>query len=129
MDPGRSQDVRLVARCLTLWANHYLELYKKKTVITDLFYDLRSGELLLDLLVILFSCDSSKDSGQLTVGKLNNLTAVLAILQRERVSVDTELVTAGRILQGEVEPTLAEVPSQHLTAGQATPQAGKGRGQ
>ena len=109
MDPGRTQDVTVVSRCLTLWANHYLELYKKKTVITDLFYDLRSGELLLDLLVILFSCDSSKDSGQLTVGKLNNLTAVLALLQRERVSVDTELVTAGRILQGEVEPTLSLV--------------------
>ena len=107
MTPGPARDVRLMSRCLTLWANHYLDLHQKKTVITDLFYDLRSGEVLLDLLSILFSCDSSKDSGQLTVGKLNNLTAVLALLQRERVGVDPELVTAGRILQGELEPTLS----------------------
>ena len=109
MSAGRTQDVSLLARCLTLWANHYLDLHQRKTVITDLFYDLRSGEILLDLLLILFSCDSSKDSGQLTVGKLNNISAVLALLQRERVSVDTDLVTAGRILQGDLEPTLSLV--------------------
>ena len=115
MSPERTQDVTQMSRCLTLWANHYLDLYNKKTVITDLFYDLRSGEILLDLLSILFSCEATKDPGQLTVGKLNNLTSVLALLQRERVVVDPELVTAGRILEGEVEPTLSLVWSLAFT--------------
>ena len=115
MSPGRTQDVTQMSRCLTLWANHYLDLYYKKTVITDLFYDLRSGEILLDLLSIFFSCEATKDPGQLTVGKLNNLTSVLALLQRERVVVDPELVTAGRLLEGEVEPTLSLVWSLAFT--------------
>ena len=115
MSAGRTLDVTQMSRCLTLWANHYLDLYNKKTVITDLFYDLRSGEILLDLLSILFSCEATKDPGQLTVGKLNNLTSVLALLQRERVVVDPELVTAGRILEGEVEPTLSLVWSLAFT--------------
>ena len=86
-----------MSRCLTLWANHYLDLRDKKTVITDLFYDLRSGEILLDLLLILFSCDSTKDSGQLNIGKLNNISSALALLQKERVNVDSELVTAHKV--------------------------------
>ena len=98
-----------MSRCLTLWANHYLDLRDKKTVITDLFYDLRSGEILLDLLLILFSCDSTKDSGQLNVGKLNNISSALALLQKERVNVDRDLVTAHKVLQGDAEATLSLV--------------------
>ena len=104
-----TEDTPHRARCLTLWANHYLLRQQKRTVITDLFYDLRSGEILLDLMLILFNCDCTKDSGQLNIGKLNNISSVLALLQKERVSVDGDLVTAGRVLQGHVEATLGLV--------------------
>ena len=119
-----TEDTPHRARCLTLWANHYLHRQQKRTVITDLFYDLRSGEILLDLLLILFHCDCAKDSGQLNIGKLNNISSALALLQKERVSVDGDLVTAGRVLIRSVRKSSCgrmKKRGQQLRAASVTP--------
>ena len=93
--------------CLTSWINH--QLRPRHKIVTDLLYDLRSGDLLLDLVNSLHDGDQLvqvQDTGGLSMAKTANIATVLFHLQRERVRFDTDLVTAQLLIEGHKEATL-----------------------
>ena len=93
--------------CLTSWINH--QLRPRQKIVTDLLYDLRSGDLLLDLVNSLHHGDQLvqvQDTGGLSMAKMANITTVLSHLQRERVKLDTDLVTAQLLIEGHKEATI-----------------------
>ena len=74
-------------KTFSAWINRKLEKCGSGRRVTDLYYDLRDGHVLLSLLETLTGSHMARETGGLRVHHLANTAAVLGCLQRQRVAV------------------------------------------
>ena len=95
-------------KTMTKWINSQLERSGHRTSVTDLYYDLRDGRVLLELVETLTGKKMSREKGSLRIHMLSNVTTALkAVRDEQRVSLVN--ISASDIVDGNPKMTLALV--------------------
>lgn len=96
-------------KTLTKWINSQLERSPgHRFSVTDLFYDLRDGRVLIELIEVLTGKKIQKERGSLRIHMLSNVTTALKTVRDEqRVSLVN--ISASDIVDGNPKMTLALV--------------------
>ena len=69
------------------WINSQLASKGRKEFVTDLYYDLRDGHVLLSILEVLTCRTLRRERGDLRVHRLSNISAVLGVLRENKVKL------------------------------------------
>jgi hypothetical protein len=107
LEAGGLKDIQ--KKTFTKWINSQLERSAESRVtVTDLYYDLRDGRVLLELLQVLSGKKISRERGSLRIHMLSNVTNALKVVRDEqRVSLVN--ISASDIVDGNPKMTLALV--------------------
>jgi hypothetical protein len=104
---GGQKDIQ--KKTFTKWINSQLERSREsRTSVTDLYYDLRDGRVLLEVLEVLAGRKMPRERGSLRIHQLSNVTTALkSIRDEQRVSLVN--ISASDIVDGNPKMTLALV--------------------
>eukprot|EP00094_Tigriopus_californicus_P012072 TCALIF_11665-PA protein Name:"Similar to DMD Dystrophin (Gallus gallus)" AED:0.11 eAED:0.12 QI:11/0.44/0.31/0.89/0.88/0.89/19/143/3398 len=104
---GGDQRDDITKKTFGKWLNSHLTDRPGARTVTDLYYDLRDGHILLDVLEVLTQRKIRHERGSLRVHKLSNVNTVLNVLKENQV----KLVNIGNvdIVDGNPKITLALV--------------------